>query len=459
MFKVYLSRKQTRAMSIDHPIGDPTGGPAYRELRDPVTAIVGSNVIGSAIGAGASSSASKSQSRSADAARKYQYETTQAAIKVQEQVLEAQLRNADNVQKAQIQTQLDSLREQSRIAAETRDAQLGVAGEVLGKQEGAFDPYQQAGLAGQNQLMNYLGIGGGGGPGYGQFATAEFTPEAFAAGQDPGYAFRMKEGLKAVDAQAAARGGLISGAALKASQRFGQDMASQEYQNAFNRYQTTRQNTLAPYERLQGVGFNAAQGLAGAAGGYGTAAGNALGNYGGVAGGAQSAYGTNLTNITGGAGNLINSAYRDYGSNFTGAMTGYGNAQAGLTTGAGNAIAAGTVGQANAINQGISNVSNQYYQNQLLNMLKPQNTYANSPYNNLQDPGGMAQTNIGFSDKRLKTNIQRIGTRSDGLGVYKFEYIWGGGDQIGLMAQEVQNVYPEAIGEANGFLTVDYSKV
>ena len=38
--KTYLSRAMTRAMSLDHPIGDPTGGPAYGERRDPVTAIM-----------------------------------------------------------------------------------------------------------------------------------------------------------------------------------------------------------------------------------------------------------------------------------------------------------------------------------------------------------------------------------------------------------------------------------
>ena len=64
-----------------------------------------------------------------------------------------------------------------------------------------------------------------------------------------------------------------------------------------------------------------------------------------------------------------------------------------------------------------------------------------------------------FSDQRLKRNIIKIGTRPDGLGVYEFEYIWGGGRQIGLMAQEVQGVYPDAVGEAGGYLTVNYSKV
>jgi len=65
---------------------------------------------------------------------------------------------------------------------------------------------------------------------------------------DPGYAFRMTEGLKALDRQAAARGGLISGAALKASQGYGQDLASQEYMNAFNRFQTNRTNLLNPLQ-------------------------------------------------------------------------------------------------------------------------------------------------------------------------------------------------------------------
>jgi hypothetical protein len=64
-----------------------------------------------------------------------------------------------------------------------------------------------------------------------------------------------------------------------------------------------------------------------------------------------------------------------------------------------------------------------------------------------------------FSDQRLKKNVARLGTRSDGLGVYGFEYIWGGGRQIGLMAQEVAILYPDAIGESGGYMTVNYGKV
>ena len=52
---------------------------------------------------------------------------------------------------------------------------------------------------------------------------------------DPGYQFRLSEGMKALDRQAAARGGLISGGALRAAQRYGQDLGSQEFGAAYNR--------------------------------------------------------------------------------------------------------------------------------------------------------------------------------------------------------------------------------
>jgi hypothetical protein len=67
-------------------------------------------------------------------------------------------------------------------------------------------------------------------------ASFKFTNQDMYA--DPGYGFRFSEGQKALDRSAAARGGLISGGALKAATRFGQEMGSQEYQNAYNRAYT-----------------------------------------------------------------------------------------------------------------------------------------------------------------------------------------------------------------------------
>jgi hypothetical protein len=122
----------------------------------------------------------------------------------------------------------------------------------------------------------------------GQTALNALTPLAtnyqkFGMGQfqaDPGYAFRLSEGQKALDRSAAARGGLISGAALKAATRYGQDMGSQEYQNAFNRYQTERNAQLAPLQSLAGVGQTSANTLGAAGQNYASNVGNALINQG-----------------------------------------------------------------------------------------------------------------------------------------------------------------------------------
>lgn len=82
-----------------------------------------------------------------------------------------------------------------------------------------------------------------------------FTMADFQA--DPGYNFRMAEGQKALERSAAAKGGLMSGAFAKAATRFGQDTASSEYANAYNRFNndsTTRFNRLSS---LAGVGQTA----------------------------------------------------------------------------------------------------------------------------------------------------------------------------------------------------------
>ena len=149
-------------------------------------------------------------------------------------------------------------------------------------------PFRTGGLTAQNRLMTLLGLNPNttladgttlpagvnvdpNAPDYGKYAR-DFGMSDYQA--DPGYAFRLKEGLKALDAQAARRGGLISGAALKAANRYGQDYASNEYTNAFNRYQTNRSNQLQPLQSLMGAGQSATNATSNAAGAYGTNAGN-----------------------------------------------------------------------------------------------------------------------------------------------------------------------------------------
>jgi hypothetical protein len=146
----------------------------------------------------------------------------------------------------------------SRSAGKAADVQAGAADRASEVQREMFErnvelnaPFREAGITALNKLT--------------PLAT-EYTPfgmDQFRA--DPGYAFRMSEGMKGLERSAAARGGLLSGSMLKGIQRFGQDLGSQEYQNAFNRYQAERNAQLNPLQSLAGVGQTTSQQL-GAAG-------------------------------------------------------------------------------------------------------------------------------------------------------------------------------------------------
>lgn len=170
-------------------------------------------------------------------------------------------------------------------------------------------PYRQAGYAALGQLSSGTQAGG-------EF-NRNFTMSDFNA--DPGYQFRMDQGSKALQASAAARGGLLSGGTLKSLDRYGQDYASNEYSNAYNRYnndQTTRFNRLSS---IAGIGqtSTAQTGAAGA-----------------------------------NAANQVSSAQ----------------------IGAGNATAAGYINQGNAISNGASSLGNFYLQQQYMNRYAPQAT-------------------------------------------------------------------------------------
>jgi len=176
----------------------------------------------------------------------------------------------------------------------------------------------RAGIVAPNREDFRLAGGNANDPMFGKYATAEYTPEMFAKGIDPGYQFRLAEGMKGLERSAAARGGLLSGGTLKGIQRYGQDMASQEFTNAFNRYQSERTGTLNPYQAMAGQGQSTAN---------------------------------TLTNMGMNYANQAGEAYQ----------------------GAANARASGYVGQAGAFGGAINNISNQYYQNQLMNRVFPQN--------------------------------------------------------------------------------------
>jgi hypothetical protein len=181
----------------------------------------------------------------------------------------------------------------SRSAASTQAAAADRAAELQNQQfqqtREDLAPYRAAGQTALNALTPLA-------TNYQKFGMDQFQ-------QDPGYAFRLSEGQKALDRQAAARGGLISGGALKAAQRYGQDMGSQEYMNAFNRYQIERNAQLNPLQSLANVGQTTANQL----GQYGAANATNVGNLmtGGAAANAAGQVGASNA-FTGGLGTYLN---------------------------------------------------------------------------------------------------------------------------------------------------------
>jgi hypothetical protein len=152
----------------------------------------------------------------------------------------------------------DAAREAANTTGAASDRAVALQREQYEKQLAMQKPFYDVGVNALPELVK----------------ASKYTPFSMQTfQQDPGYGFRLKEGQQALDRSAAARGGMISGGALKAAQRYGQDMGSQEYMNAFNRYQTERAARLQPLQSLTGYGQTTANTL-------GTAGSNMAGNIG-----------------------------------------------------------------------------------------------------------------------------------------------------------------------------------
>ena len=109
-------------------------------------------------------------------------------------------------------------------------------------------PYKQAGDTSLSQLMGQMTPDG--------YFNQTYTGQDIYS--DPSYQFRLQQGQDAIQSSAAAQGGLLSGATLKALQGYGQNMASQEYSNAYNRFNADQTNRYNRLSNLVGIGQNAA---------------------------------------------------------------------------------------------------------------------------------------------------------------------------------------------------------
>ena len=150
------------------------------------------------------------------------------------------------------------------------------------------------------------------------------------------------------------------------------------------------------------------------------------------------------------------------GNNASGNANFYAN-QAGMNQGFSGNIGA---------NSSAGSMLNQLYGNQLSawNAQQQANATSSAGLGNLIGTVGVGAMKYGpalmASDERLKTNIQKIGSLDNGIALYRYEFKpefqeeLGHGMQIGVLAQEVEKVIPEAVSEwRDGYKMVDYAKV
>lgn len=160
--------------------------------------------------------------------------------------------------------------------------------------------------------------------------TGKFVaPTDVTEQNDPGYQFRLSQGQKTIEAGAAARGTLLSGGTEKALTRYGQDYASNEYGNVYDRAFNQYKNNFNEFQIGNTNTYNRLASLAG----LGQQTAEQLNNT-----GSQTA--NNVSNI------LLTSG-QQIGNNINNA----GAARASGYVGTGNAIAGGLNGASNSLSQ------------------------------------------------------------------------------------------------------------
>lgn len=190
------------------------------------------------------------------------------------------------------------------------DRTTGTAREVYDRNSALYQPYQQAGL---QSLSTLLGLAN-------QNREDFQLPTLAEAQAMPGYQFGLDQGLKGVSNSAAARGGLLTGGAVKAADRYANDYATTKYGELANQKLAEYNANTANFDRP----FNRNLSLLGA-GQYGT---------------------TGMAN-----------AGSDYADLMNRAGTAYTNASTDLVTGAANANAQTTLNNSNGDRRTIQNLA------------------------------------------------------------------------------------------------------
>lgn len=202
-----------------------------------------------------------------------------------------------------------------------------------------------------NQLQYLMGLGGTG-TGEAGYLARNFTNADFV--KDPGYEFRMAEGERGQNNSLAAQGGLLSGAAIKALERYRQGFASQEYDKAYARFGNDQQSQYARLSGIQAAGQNAINST------------NGLGST------VQGNAGNGASNVASGLANASNQLSNATNSYYTNLMNN--------NTAAANTRAAYATAQGQNVVNGLNTAYNGWQQNQLMQQLQGRN--ANTANNN-----------------------------------------------------------------------------
>ncbi len=336
------------------PIGNPI--PDGRRY-DPISAAVGigGGIINGIIGGGAASRAARLQAEAAQNAGQGIVDTTKA---VRQDQLDAATRAGGRVVDAANLAKTDVNSAANQAAFNVTDAATG-ANKLL-------DPYASAGSQASGTLQAGLVPGG----------DFNKTPTLQDLQMDPGYAFREQQGELALQRTAAARGQVQGGGFAKELQGFGQANASQEYQNAFQRFQQSTQNRFGNLNTVANRGIAAAD----------TEGANMTGaaRYGGdITTGAAKFGDSAVIGANQFAGQSDINAYDRTSAQAIAAAQAKGD----YLTQAGNARAAGAIGTANAITGGVNGAVGGIQLGQILKN-------PSAGYNRIQPPGSIYAGNF-----------------------------------------------------------------
>lgn len=179
---------------------------------------------------------------------------------------------------------------QAQAAAQANQLQ----GQMFEEQRSDQAPWRQAGAQALSQMQD-------------PYFQKSFDPSTVTS--DPGYAFRLQQGQQALERSAAARGGLQSGGTLKGLTQYAQDYASNEFQNAYNRFGNDQTNRFNRLSSLAGLGQTANGMTAQAGQNYASQVGNNTMGAANAAGAASIASGNNW-------GNTLSSLGSGFGNNW-----------------------------------------------------------------------------------------------------------------------------------------------